>query len=136
MVRLVPLILRWDRHPGPISPKIHPPRIIAVGTENSGRYDPRSRNFIRRDSRLALIALEKVRAFARKGVLRVLQGLVKTLDSKSGPLSSGGKVRAADVAGVAELRTKVTAHPLFRGPVIDESGTSTAGVVRLKPMAE
>jgi predicted RND superfamily exporter protein len=83
-----------------------------------------------------LIALQKVPAFARKGLMRVLQGLVKSIDTTRGPLSIGGKVRTADEAGLAALKEKVTAHPLFRGTVIDASGTSTAVVVRLRPMAE
>jgi uncharacterized protein len=83
-----------------------------------------------------LIQFEKLPAFARKGLLLALQGLVKNLDTARGSLSVGSKVRSADEAGLEALKAKVTTHPLFVGTVIDPSGTSTAVVVRLKPMAE
>src|SRR5262249_19664960 len=50
----------------------------------------------------------------------------------------GGAIRAAadDHAALAALRQRTTSHPLFRGTVVDGSGTMTAVGVRLTKTAE
>jgi uncharacterized protein len=53
-------------------------------------------------------------------------------------MTIGGAIRAAgaDAAAVAELKERMTHHPLFVGTVIDPSGMTTAVVVRLTKTAE
>jgi uncharacterized protein len=83
-----------------------------------------------------LIRLERMPAFLRDTAVGLARGLVKGLGQKGSAMTVGGAVVAADPAALAELKARVTRHPLFRGTVVDESGTSTAVVVRLKGMGE
>jgi hypothetical protein len=83
-----------------------------------------------------LLKIEKLPTFARNAVLRGLRELVRNVDLKQGSLTIGARVRAAEGDALTLLKKRITAHPLFEGTVIDAKGTSTAVVVRLKPMGE
>ncbi|HEV3122183.1 MAG TPA: MMPL family transporter, partial [Isosphaeraceae bacterium] len=69
----------------------------------------------------------------QKGMLRALRGLAKNPD-----LTVAKKIRnpRTTPASLAELEHKLTTHPLFVGTLIDSRGTTTAVVLRLKPMGE
>jgi hypothetical protein len=84
----------------------------------------------------ALLALDRLPAFARTMAMNASKRSLKNLDLKSNALTVGGAIRSADPAALADLRRRVTAHPLFRGTLIDASGTSAAIVVRLKKTVE
>jgi predicted RND superfamily exporter protein len=85
-----------------------------------------------------LLNLERAPARIRNALLAVARKSMKTLDLKAGGMTIGGAVRAAadDPAALAELRKRMTSHPLFRGSVIDAKGTTTAVVARLTKTAE
>ncbi len=53
------------------------------------------------------------------------------LAGATNPLTIGAAVRGADAAGIDDLRRRVIAHPLFKGTLVDATGTTTAVVVRL-----
>ena len=84
----------------------------------------------------ALLALDRLPAFARNLAMNASKRSLKNLDLKSNALTVGGAIRSADPAALADLKRRVTAHPLFRGTLIDASGTSAAIVVRLKKTVE
>jgi predicted RND superfamily exporter protein len=86
----------------------------------------------------SLLALDRLPAFLRKGAMDAAQRMVKNIDLKNNAMTIGGAVRASagDPAAIAELKERMTRHPLFRGTVIDGSGTTTAVVVRLTKTAE
>jgi predicted RND superfamily exporter protein len=83
-----------------------------------------------------LIALDRLPAFARRLALERAKQNLKNVDLKNNALTVAGAVRAADAAGIARLRDRLTHHPLFRGTLISASGTTTAVVVRLTKTAE
>jgi predicted RND superfamily exporter protein len=84
----------------------------------------------------ALLKLESLPAFARTMALNAAKRTVKNLDLRRNTMSVGGAVRSADAATLASLKERLTSHPLFRGTVIDGTGTTTAVVVRLTKTAE
>ena len=86
----------------------------------------------------ALLKLEQAPPFLRNALLAVARQSVKNLDAKSSAMTVSGAIRAAaaDPVALAELKKRMTNHPLFRGTVIDPSGTTTAVVVRLTKTAE
>lgn len=86
----------------------------------------------------ALLAVEKLPALARNLALNTAKNSLKNVDLKSSPMTVGGAIRsgASDAAGLKALRDRLRHHPLFEGTVIDEQGTSTAIVVRLRKTHE
>ncbi len=67
-----------------------------------------------------LIEMDKLPAFLRNGarsaMKRAIGGISLAGDS---PFSVGGAIRAADEAGRADLKRRLTTHPLFVGTLID-----------------
>jgi predicted RND superfamily exporter protein len=63
---------------------------------------------------------------------------IKNVDLRASGLTVAGAVRAAGTSPVAlaALKNRLTRHPLFLGSLIDESGTTTAVVVRLRKTHE
>src|SRR6185437_13230424 len=80
----------------------------------------------------ALLALDRLPAFARRLALSTARNSLKNVDLKGNALSVAAAVRSGDPAALADLRERLTHHPLFRGTLIDGSGSTTAVVVRLK----
>jgi predicted RND superfamily exporter protein len=83
-----------------------------------------------------LAALVKLPAFARKLAVNALNKNVESLGRADSPFTVGGAIRRADADGLEALRAKVTTHPLLLNTLVTSSGTTTALVVRLKPMEE
>jgi len=86
----------------------------------------------------ALLALDLLPAGLRNAALEVAKQAAKNVDLKSNALTVAGSVRAArgEPRAIARLRNRLTSHPLFLGTVIDETGTATAVVVRLRKNQE
>jgi len=80
----------------------------------------------------ALLALDKLPAFARKAAMNAALRAVGDIDLKSNSLTVGGAVRGADPARLAAIRDRLVKNPLFVGTVIDRTGTATAVVARLR----
>ncbi len=78
-----------------------------------------------------LIGLDQLPSFARTTALRAVKDNVGKVAGSANPLTIGAVVRGADSAGIDEFRKRVIAHPLFRGTLVDPTGTTTAVVVRL-----
>jgi uncharacterized protein len=79
-----------------------------------------------------LIAMDSLPSFARKLALGTMRKAIKNLDLKGdNALAVGGFVRTADPKGLAELKDRLTHHPLFLGTLIDSRASGTALVVRL-----
>ncbi len=83
-----------------------------------------------------LIALDRLPALARKAALGVARRTVKNVDLKTNAMTVSGAVRGADAAALSRLKDRLRQHPLFRGTLIDQSGTTTAVVVRLRKTNE
>jgi predicted RND superfamily exporter protein len=83
-----------------------------------------------------LIALDRLPALARKAALGVARRTVKNVDLKTNAMTVSGAVRGADDAALSRLKDRLRQHPLFRGTLIDQSGTTTAVVVRLRKSNE
>ena len=87
------------------------------------------------DDRLTQVV--KLSPLARSMALAGIRASLKLVGGKGSPFTVAGAVRAAkDDTSRADLKAKITSHPLMAGTVVGESGTSTAVVVRLKPMAD
>jgi predicted RND superfamily exporter protein len=68
----------------------------------------------------------------RSGAFNLLARAIGSGTLKGDALGVDAAIRAAKTpAALAELRARVTAHPLFRGTLIDPAGRTTALVVRL-----
>jgi uncharacterized protein len=79
-----------------------------------------------------LIAMDAMPAFARNIALNTLRKAIKNIDlSGNNAMAVGGFVRSADAQGLADLKERLTRHPLFVGTLIDPEAKSTALVVRL-----
>lgn len=79
-----------------------------------------------------LLGLEQAPEFARKIAINAAKKSLKSFEGvSSGALSVGGAIRGGDAQAIAAVRERLIAHPLFRGTLIDGTGTSTALVVRL-----
>ena len=78
-----------------------------------------------------LIRLDSLPSFAKGALLRTIKENLGKLAGATNPLTIGAAVRGADGATLAELRGRVVGHPLFKGTLVDASGTTTAVVVRL-----
>jgi predicted RND superfamily exporter protein len=83
-----------------------------------------------------LVALAKLPAFARKLAVNALRSNVESLGRADSPFTVGGAIRRADGAALEGLREHVKRHPLLAGTLVTASGTTTALVVRLRPMEE
>jgi predicted RND superfamily exporter protein len=79
-----------------------------------------------------LIQLDKLPAFARGPLLRTIKENLGKLAGASNPLTIGAAIRSGDAASLSDLRARVVKHPLFKGTLIDATGTTTAVVTRLK----
>ncbi|WP_337173402.1 MMPL family transporter [Paludisphaera sp.] len=84
----------------------------------------------------ALLALDRLPAFARKAAMDAARRAVENIDLKSNSMTVGGAVRSVDAPRLAAIRDRLTAHPMFVGTLIDGSATSTAVVARLRRTAE
>ncbi|QEH34450.1 MMPL family protein [Aquisphaera giovannonii] len=84
----------------------------------------------------ALLALEKLPAFARNAAMNAARRTVKNVDLKTNAMAVAGAVRSADAAGLAALKERLRHHPMFRGTLISEDGNSTAVVARLRKTHE
>src|SRR5262245_40960070 len=84
----------------------------------------------------ALIALDRLPALARNLALNAARRAIKNVDLKTNAMTVSGAVRSADAAGLAKLKDRLTSHPLFRGTLIDQTGLTTAVVVRLRKTNE
>src|SRR4051812_10797759 len=71
----------------------------------------------------ALLALERSPAFIRRTMLAAAKNAVKNADMKNNVMTVGGAVRSSqeDPAALAELKERMTHHPLFAGTVIDKT---------------
>src|SRR5437870_5217487 len=78
----------------------------------------------------ALLALDRLPAFARNLALSTAKRSIKNIDLKTNAMTVSGAVRAsaADPAALAALKDRLERHPLFLGTLIDASGTTTAVV--------
>ena len=61
---------------------------------------------------------------------------IKNVDLKTNALTVTGAVRLADAAGREKLKERLIRHPLFRGMLIDGTGTTTAVIARLRKTEE
>jgi predicted RND superfamily exporter protein len=85
-----------------------------------------------------LLKLERAPALARNLLLAAARKSMKSLNVKTSSLTIGSAVRSAagDEKALEGLRERTTRHPLLRGMLIDEKGTTTAVIVRLTKTAE
>ena len=83
-----------------------------------------------------LLKVEKLPRFARNALINQAKRSLRSLDPGANPMSVSGAVRSADAPALAQLRERLTNHPLFRGTLIDPSGTTTAVIARLKKTDE
>jgi len=72
----------------------------------------------------------------RGGVFGALRGALRAAGRGELATDLLGAARQAGTEGLADLRAKITAHPLLKGTLVAESGTTTALVVRLKAAGE
>ena len=85
----------------------------------------------------AMLALDRLPAFARNFAKNAAKRTVKNIDLKSGSMTVGGAVRAARTpAQLAAIKDRLTHHPLILGTLIDKAGAATAVIVRLKKTAQ
>ena len=84
-----------------------------------------------------LLAMDKLPTLLRNAALKRMKEAIKNVNlSGSSALSVGGYVRSADTASLLKLKSRLTAHPLFRGTLIDAEAKATSLVVRLKKTEE
>ncbi len=83
-----------------------------------------------------LIALDRLPAPLRKAALTTAKGTIRNVDLRTNALTVTGAVRAADEPERQRLKDRLSRHPMFRGTLIDETGTTTAVVVRLRKTHE
>ncbi len=86
------------------------------------------------DDRLADLARQA--SFLREPALRLLKSGMSALNKSDSPFTVGGALRSASGDKLKKLRSEITEHPLLRNTLVDARGTSTAVVVRLRPMAD
>ncbi len=86
----------------------------------------------------ALLTLDLLPAVLRTAALEAAKQAARNIDLTTNAFTVAGAVRAAGSApkAIARLKTRLTSHPLFLGTVIDESGTTTAVVLRLRKNQE
>jgi uncharacterized protein len=79
-----------------------------------------------------LIAMDAMPGFARNMAQRAMREAIKNVNlSGASALSVGGFVRSTDAKGLADLKSRLTRHPLFVGTLLDAEARTTALVVRL-----
>ena len=78
-----------------------------------------------------LVRLDGLPAFAKGPLLRTIKENLGKLAGATNPLTIGAAVRGANPKALIELRERVIKHPLFKGTLVDATGTYTAVVVRL-----
>jgi predicted RND superfamily exporter protein len=83
-----------------------------------------------------LLALDRLPAVARTVALNAAKTSMKNVDLKTNLFTVSGVVGLVDAAGREKLKNRLTHHPMFLGTLIDESGTTTAVVVRLRKNQE
>jgi len=84
-----------------------------------------------------LIEMDRLPGFLRDRAHRVMREAIKNLQLQgSSALSVGGAIRSADAAGLADLKARLTRHPLFVGTLIDREARTTAVVARLRKTEE
>ena len=83
-----------------------------------------------------LIALDRLPALTRNVALNAARRMIKNVDLKTNALTVGGAVRAADPPALETLKARLSHHPMFRGTLIDATGTTTAVVARLRKTQE
>ncbi len=83
-----------------------------------------------------LLALDRMPARLRNAALGAARRTVKSIDLKTSAMTVAGAVHAADPQTLLQLKERLSHHPLFRGTVIDEAGTTTAVVARLRKTHE
>ena len=80
----------------------------------------------------SLIEMDKLPAFLRNGARAAMKQAIGGISlGGESPFSVGGAIRAADEKGRADLKAKLTTHPLFVGTLIDKTAQTAACVVRL-----
>ena len=80
-----------------------------------------------------LIAMDSMPSFARNLAQRTMREAIKNVKlSGNNALAVGGFVKSSDARGLADLKARLTKHPLFVGTLIDARAETTALVVRLK----
>jgi uncharacterized protein len=85
----------------------------------------------------AMLALDRLPAFARNLAKNAARRTVKNIDLKSSSMTVAGAVRAARTpAQQAALKDRLTHHPLIVGTLIDKAAAATAVIVRLKKTAQ
>src|SRR3954452_13353097 len=81
--------------------------------------------------------MDRLPGFLRDRARRAMREAIKNLKLQgSAALSVGGAIRSADEKGLADLKARLTRHPLFVGTLIDPEARTTAVVVRLKKTEE
>ncbi len=81
----------------------------------------------------ALLALDRLPAFARNLAKNAAKRTVKNIDLKSSAMTVAGAVRAAATpAQISALKDRLVRHPLFLGTLIDKAGSATAVIARLR----
>jgi uncharacterized protein len=84
-----------------------------------------------------LIAMDSLPTFVRNAAQKKMKDAIKNVNLGGGSaLAVGGFVRSADPKGLADLKERLTKHPLFVGTLIDSQARTTALVVRLKKTEE
>jgi predicted RND superfamily exporter protein len=86
----------------------------------------------------ALLALDLLPTVLRDSALDAAKQAARNIDLKANAFTVAGAVRAAGTnpKAIARLKNRLTSHPLFLGTVIDDSGTATAVVVRMRKTQE
>jgi len=84
-----------------------------------------------------LIEMDRLPALFRSGAKKAMERAIGNMKlSGASALSVGGAVRSADPKGIADLKGRLTKHPLFLGTLIDAGARTTACVVRLRKNEE
>jgi predicted RND superfamily exporter protein len=83
-----------------------------------------------------LIALNRLPGPLQKAALNTAKRTIRNVDLRTNALTVTGAVRAADEQERQRLKDRLSRHPMFRGTLIDETGTTTAVVVRLRKTGE
>jgi predicted RND superfamily exporter protein len=84
----------------------------------------------------ALVALDRFPPVARDLALNAAKKTIKNVDLKSNIFTVSGAVSLANDRGRERIKARLRHHPLFRGTVMDETGQTTAIVVRLRKTQE
>jgi predicted RND superfamily exporter protein len=84
----------------------------------------------------ALLTLDRLPAIARNLALNAARRTIRNVDLRTNALTVSGAARSLDAAGLEALRTRLSAHPMFLGTLIDRRGLTTAVVARLRKTHE